>query len=357
MSIFSNNLNAFGLDFSDRAIKVAQLKKKGEKLSLHGYQREEIPEGIIEDGEIKKPEELAKYVKKALSHATPNPIRSKFVIYSIPETKGFIRVIHMPDTDRDKLESAVFAEVEQSFPISLEESYVDWQILSENVEGGLEILVAAVPQAITDSYSAVLNLAGLKPVAAEIESIAISRSLINEKLSQKPTLIIDLGKDRTGFIIFKAPTVQFTASIPICGRELNKAIARKFDLSEEKAEALRDQCGLSTRGECEKIYRAMEYNLNEMIGYIDRLLGYYHEHYKNEADISKVIICGGESRMIGVSSFLSLKIKREVEKGNPWINIMPSGVREIPPISRNDSLIFVTVLGLALRGAEEDIFI
>lgn len=357
MSIFSKNLNAFGLDFSDRAIKVAQLRKKNGKLGLHGYQREEIPEGLIEDGEIKKPDELVKYIKQALEHAKPEPIHSKFVIYSIPETKGFIRVIHISALEKDNLESAVFSEIGQSFPISLEESYVDWQILKEKEDGGLEILAAAVPQVITDSYSEVLKMAGLKPVAAEIESIAISRSLINERLSQKPTLIIDLGKDRTGFIIFKSPAVQFTASIPVCGRELNKAIARRFKLSEEEAERLRDRCGLSSKGECGRIYHAMEYNLNEMIGYIDRLLGYYHEHYKEEPDISKVIVCGGESRMVGVSSFLSLNIKREVEKGNPWINIMQIGAREIPPISRNDSLIFVTVLGLALRGVEENILL
>ena len=354
MSLLSNNLNSFGLDFSDRAIKVAQLEKKGERKTLRSYRREVIPEGIIVDGEIKKPEELVPYIKSALLNASPEPVRSKFVIYSIPETKGFIRVINIPAARRDDLENAVFSEIEQFFPISPEESYIDWQVLSTDENGNMDILAAAVPQTIVDSYSEALGMAGLKPVAAEIESIAISRSLIDEKLSQKPTLIIDLGKDRTGFIIFKAPTVQFTASIPICGDELTKTIARKLSISEEKAEKLKDKCGLSYKGECAKVFEAMDSSLAEMTGYIERLLGYYHEHYKNEPDIAKVIICGGESRMIGISSLLSLKIKKEIEKGNPWVNVMPTGMTELPPISRNDSLIFVTVLGLALRGLEED---
>lgn len=354
MPVFNDNLNPFGLDLSDRAIKVAQLKKKKEKLNLYGYNREELPEGIIEDGEIKKPEELAEFIKDALAKSKPNSIKSKFVIYSIPETKGFIRVIKIPHAEKDNLESAVFSEVEQLFPISIDESYIDWQVLSSEEGKGFEILIAAVPQSVVDSYSEVLRMAGLKPIAAEIESIAISRSLINEKLSQKPTLIIDLGKDRTGFIIFKPPTVQFTASIPVCGKELNNAISKKLGVSAKEAEKLRDSCGLSVKDDCERVYRAMEHNLNEMVGYIDRLLVYYREHYKDGIDISKVIVCGGESRMVGVSSFLSLRIKKEIEKGNPWINIMPAETREIPPISRNDSLIFVTVLGLALRGVENE---
>ncbi len=353
MSILNNNLNAFGLDFSDRAIKVAMLEKRNDKLELHGYCREELPVGIIEDGEIKQPEELAVFIRQALSNAVPAPIRSKFVIYSIPETKGFIRVIWVSEAQADDLESAVYSEIEQLFPISLEESYVDWQVLDRK-DGHFEILAAAVPQTIVDSYSEALNLAGLKPVAAEIESIAICRSLVNEKLSQKPTLIIDLGMDRTGFIIFKAPTVQFTASIPVCGRELNRAIAKKLGVSEEEAQHMKEKCGLSTRGDCEKIFMAMDSGLAEMTGYIEKLLGYYRDHYPSEQDIAKVIICGGESRLTGVSSLLSLKIKKEVEKGNPWVNIIPSAEKEIPVISRGDSLIFVTVLGLALRGVEED---
>lgn len=354
MSIFSNNLNAFGLDFSDRAIKVAQLAKGKKDLDLYGFAREEIAEGVIEDGEIKKPEELAKSVRKALANALPHRIKSKFVIYSIPETKGFIRVIKIPHTEKENLESAVFCEVEQLFPINVEESYIDWQVLKEDSAGNMEVLVAAVPQIIVDSYSDVLIQAGLKPVAAEIESIAICRSLINESFSQKPTLIIDLGKDRTGFIICKPPTVQFTASIPVCGRELNKSIAKKLNISEEEAEAVRYECGLSTKDDCAKVYGAMDPNLREMVEYIDKLLVYYHGHYKDEPDISKVIVCGGESQMAGISSFLSLKIKKEVEKGNPWMNIIPPSAKEIPPISRNDSLVFVTVLGLALRGVEEE---
>lgn len=355
MSIFNDKINPFGLDLSDRAVKVAQLGEKDGKYFLRGCRREEIPQGIIEEGEIKEPEELVKYIKLAMDKAAPKAIRSKFVIYSIPETKGFIRVIKIPYEQRDDLESAVFAEVEQLFPVSLEEAYLDWQILNSSKEGDdLDVLVAVVPQTIVDSYSEVLSMAGLRPVAAEIESIAIARSLINDKISQKPTLIIDLGKDRTGFIIYKRPTVQFTASIPVCGKEFNKAIARQLDISVDEAEKLKYECGLSTRGECLKVYQAMDANLNEMMGYIDRLLGYYHEHFMGEtADISKVIICGGEARLNGISSLLSLKIKKEIEKGNPWVNII-SSAQEIPAISRNDSMVFVTVLGLALRGVEKD---
>ncbi|MCK5085575.1 type IV pilus assembly protein PilM [Candidatus Parcubacteria bacterium] len=351
---FNNNLNAFGIDFSDRSIKVAQIKKSGDKLQIYAYGRKDIPKGLIVDGEIKEKEEIVRLIKKTLLNSKINSIKSKFVIYSIPEPKGFIRVMEIKRVEEQDVEDAVKYEAQQLFPINVEESYVDWQILPDenNKKETMKVLAAAVPQELVDSYSSVLKDAGLKPVAAEIESIAITRSLINKNQSSRPILVIDLGRDRTSFIIFKNPAVQFTASIPVCGEEIIKAVSEKMNISEGKSEEIIKECGLIFKDDCKDIYRAIQPSLYEMIRYISKLINFYKEHYKSESDIAKVVICGGEAKMPGMSSFLSLRVKKEVEKGNPWINIISSDKKEIPPIPRNDSMVFVTVLGLALRGAK-----
>ena len=378
MSIFNNNLNTFGLDLSDRTIKVAQLRRNGDKLKLAGYNREEIPEGIIMNGEIKKGDELAKIIKKTVSESKPRPISAKFVVYSIPETKGFIRVIRLPEVKKENMVREIAEKSEQFFPISIKDSYFDWQVLLQETKNKeVEVLVAAAPQEIIDSYSKVFKKAGLEPVAAEIESIAIARSLINQRQSSRPVLIIDLGKDRTSFIIFKKPVIQFTASIPICGNEFNKAIAKEFSVSTDEAEKIKLECGLNRQKRSSRAYKAMLPSLVELVKYISKLLDYYQEHFspefyseiqgeslelkkssrlaeKDSFPISKVIVCGGEAKIPGMDFYLSLQIKKEIERGNPWINIISSGSSEIPPISRENSLIFVTVLGLAMREVGED---
>ncbi len=350
----NNNLNAFGIDFSDRSIKVAQIKKNNNRLQLYAYGREDIPKGLIVDGEIKEPGEIIRLIKKTLSNSKINPIKSKLAIYSIPEPKGFIRVMEIKKVAEKDIEDVVRYEAQQLFPINIEESYLDWQILPDenNQKETMKILIAVVSQKLVDSYSAVLKDAGLKPVAAEIESIAITRSLTNKNQSSRPILVIDLGRDRTSFIIFKNPAVQFTASIPVCGEEIIKAVSKRMDISERKSEKIIKECGLVFKDDCKDVYRAIQPSLYEMIKYISKLINFYKEHYKSEADIAKVIICGGEAKIPGMSSFLSLRVKKEVEKGNPWINITSSNKKE-PPLSRNESMVFVTVLGLALRGVEE----
>jgi type IV pilus assembly protein PilM len=353
MPIFNNKLNAFGLDLSDRSIKVAQLKKNKEKISLYSYGREDIPEGLIVDGEIINEEEVAKFIKKTLSSAKPNPIKSKIVIYSIPEPKGFIRVVKVSNSQKDNIEQAIKYEAEQLFPVDINESYLDWQIISSEGDE-INAIVAVVPKLIIDSYSSVIVKAGLKPIAAEIESIAITRSLVKDNQSSRPILIIDLGRDRTSFIIFKNPAVQFTASIPICGEEFTKAISENLGINKSKAEIMKEKCGLTFEGECRDVFKAIQPSLYEMIKYINKLTYYYKDHFKLNEDIVKVIICGGEAKMFGLSSFLSLQIKKEIEKGNPWVNIIAQNNKKDFPISRNSSLVFVTVLGLAIRGIKDN---
>ncbi len=352
MSIFNKQLETFGLDLSDRSIKVAQFKKKRDKLKLYAFGRSDVPEGLIVNGEIQDEFEVAKLIKKTLENANLNSIKSKFVIYSIPEPKGFIRVMTIPFTEESEIEQVIMYEAEQLFPIDLDEAYMDWQILFSDKKE-MKVIVAVVPMALVDSYSSVMKSAGLKPVAAEIESIAITRSLISKSQSPRPILVIDLGKDRTSFIIFKYPAVQFTASIPVCGNEFITAIAKKLKINEKKAEEIKMKCGLNFKGDCKEVFKAIQPSLYEMIRYINKLTSYYRDHFDLSGDISKVIICGGESKMAGMSSFLSLQVKKEIEKGNPWINVISGEDKEIPPISREDSLVFVTVLGLAIRGVNE----
>jgi len=65
--IFSNiykNIPSFGLDISDFSIKIAQLKKKRNGFDLKSANRFSLPEGVIQEGEIKNEKKLAEFRNK-----------------------------------------------------------------------------------------------------------------------------------------------------------------------------------------------------------------------------------------------------------------------------------------------------
>ena len=62
--------HAFGLDISDRSIKVIALEKTSAGLKLASFGQAKVRAGIIDKGEVKNTKELAGIIKKAIKKIT-----------------------------------------------------------------------------------------------------------------------------------------------------------------------------------------------------------------------------------------------------------------------------------------------
>ncbi len=363
---------AFGLDFSDLSLKIAKLKKKRRFLDLASWGETEIKPGIIEKGEIKNETALIEIIRNGLAGIKGEKIRSKYVVASLPENRAFFQVIQMPKMKKEELKTAVPFEAENYIPLPLEESYLDFQIIPSlrGHSDHFDILIGAIPKKIVDPYVSCLKKAGLIPLALEVESQPISRALIKNGLSPFPVFIIDFGKSRTSFIIFSGGSLRFTSSISISSQKLTRVIAREFKIDLEEAEKLKTEYGLeiikkgksklSERiAKSKEIYRAVDPVLSDLSSQVKKYLRYYHTHADQEhfsqgkKNIEKIVLCGRGSNLKGFTNFLSNKFKVPVELGNPWINILPEPLKEVPELSFKESLGYVTALGLALRGIQE----
>ncbi len=257
------NPSAFGIDLSDRSIKIIQFKKKGEKLSNFLYGNEVIPAGLIEDGEIKDFKKVAELIKKIKSKTKPASIKTDYAVCSLPESKCFFREIDFPEMTLEEVSEAIKWETEQQIPLSWEEIYLDWHVLnekkylkktekklkknnlvnSEEIEKKTKVFLTAAPRKLVDSYVKVLKQAGLKPIAMEIESAAIVRALVNKNKYDSAVLIIDFGETRTNFIIFKSPLIRFSRSISFSGVSLTDKISKELKIKYSEAERLKRKWG------------------------------------------------------------------------------------------------------------------
>lgn len=352
---------AFGLDFSDLSLKIAKLNKKGNFLSLTSFGEIEIKPGIIEEGEIKDENALIEAVKKGLKEVKGEKLKTKNVIASLPENKAFLQVIQVPKMAQDELKTAVSFEAENYIPLPLEEVYLDFQVIPPicNHLDHVDVLIAAFPKKTLYPYFYCLKKAGLIPQVLEIESQSISRALIKNWVSSFQVLIIDFGRSRASFIIFSGNSLRFTSSIPISSNELTETIARTLKIDLPEAEKLKLKYGLEiSRGitKNKKIGEAIIPVLTNLIEQIKKYINYYqthasHEHLpSNGKGIEKVLLCGRGANLLGLTDFLSAELKIPVELGNPWVNILPQPLKEVPELPFEESLGYTTALGLALRG-------
>ena len=299
----------FGLDISDLSLKIIKLKKKGSFLSLASFGEFEIKPGIIEAGQIKDQEGLAEIIKEAVKKARGEEIKTKYVIASLPEEKAFLRVIKMPAMDAKEIKKAAYFEAENHIPLPLEKVYLDSQAIFNEGERSdrLDVLIAAMPKNIVDPYFSVLRKAELKPVALEVESQAICRALIKKGQGNRSLLLIDLGAVRTGLTFFYGHSLRFTSSVP--------AVSDKFP----KEDLIRE---------------------------IKKHFDYYKSCEENP--LTEIMLCGGRANSKELVDLFSRQLETKVSIGNPWVNILPDPIREIPEISFEDSLKYTTALGLAL---------
>jgi type IV pilus assembly protein PilM len=362
--IFSNiykNIPSFGLDISDFSIKIAQLKKKRKGFELKSANRFSLPEGIIQEGEIKNDKKLIEMLKKAIIEAKGEKIRSKYAICSLPEQHAFVKVIKFPKMGINEIKEAIKWEAEANIPFSLDEVYFSWQIISlQERSDHTDVLINAVPRKLADKYLEVLRAAEIEPIVFEIESTAIVRSLIKEGIAVKPVLIIDLGFNRTSFVIFSVNGIGFTNSTSVVSnRQMFEDIAQKLNIDFKKAQSLKFKVGIDGEDEDKNVFNALIPSLTKLSEKIKECINFHREYGEKErgcSGINEIILCGGGANLRGLAEYLSARTKIPVSLGNPWVNILPDkkgkiNLGKIPIIPYEESLAYATVLGLALRGA------
>lgn len=360
----------FGLDISDSSLKIVKLKKKGKFLSLASFGKTEIKPGIIKGGEIQDEDSLAKIIKETLVKIKGEKLKTNYVMASLPEEKAFLEVIQMPEMKTEELKNAVYFEAENYIPLSIEDVYLDFQVirpLYDNLNH-LDALIVALPKKIIDSYVFCLKKAGLHPRALEVESFSIVRSLIKNEASPYPLLLIDFGANKTSLMIFSGYSLRFTRSLSLSSQEVTEIISQELNISLQESELLKIKFGLEKEYRLKikngikmdvapgKILKIITPILTSLVKEIKSSLDYYQTHVHHEhlppdgKEINKILLCGGGANLRGLPEFLSLALKIPTELGNPWVNILKTPLREIPELPYEKSLAFTTALGLALRG-------
>lgn len=345
----------FGLDISDRTLKLVQIKKSKKGLSIDALNQIAIPFGIIKKGEVKDIEKFCEYIKKLVVKS--KKISSRYVVASLPEEKSFLRVLQMPRMSEQDLKKAVRFEAENYIPFSLDKVYLDSEVITYPESKGeyVEVLITAMPKKIVDPYIKAIKKAGLIPLALETESQAATRALIKDEVAETPIYLIDFGATSTSFSVYCGNCIRFASFIPIRSEDFTLSIARFINKDREEAEALKKLYGLSNQGVTgRKIAKILEPQVDELAREIKKHIEYYVSYRKSNSlsdkdkIAEKLLLYGGGAELSGLSEALSKKLKIEIEKINPLVNLSKQS-KDIFAKHKRKPLVFAVAIGLALR--------
>lgn len=343
---------ACGLDISDRAVKFAEIISHHGKMQLGKYGEEEIPPGVILNGVIQDPPTLLAILRKVKEKAGYD-----FVHVSLPEEKGYVVEMVLPASAGKDLRGAIELHLEEQVPLEAINTTFDFEIAHypKEVVGGSYILqVTATETGLANTYYDVCKEVGLNPVTFELESQAIARAVVPE--GGETTMIVDVGREQSNVSVVCRNMVRLSTSISLGGNTLAKAIEDDLRLDPKEANRLKEEEGLMRRGQAQSPFYSIVRIATILRDEIYQRLTYWNtgrDRSNVKDSIKKIVLCGGNASIPGLTEYLTSGANVPVSIGNPWVNVL-SFDEQIPELSAREALKYCTAIGLALRGIKHD---
>lgn len=340
--------STFGLDISDESVKFLELvnSKDGPRIGRHGEKI--IPAGIIESGRIKDPKKMEEILLLLKQQEGVKSVRA-----SLLEEQVYLYTLKLEKQDLVNVRESIELSLEEHIPIQAENAIFDYEIINENTHD-LEIQVAAIPKNVIEGYLEIFKNSGITVESFELEPQAISRAVI-KKGDRGTYMIVDFGEKRTGIFIISSGVVRFTSTLDVGGATLTDMIVKNFKVTPAEADKMKKEYGLRRNTDHKEIFSVLLNSVSILRDELVKHFVYWHTHKDEEGNqnppISKIILCGGDSNLIGLSEYLSVSMKTKVEVANVWVNIMNTA-EQVPDINFKQALSFAATFGLALRDFE-----
>lgn len=352
-----------GLDISDENAKIAAFSFRN---GIRGdfFNAIDIPRGIIEQGEIKNEEEFVRVFQEWVGREKKF-FQSHAFSVSLPEEKGFVRLLDLPKIKTEEVSGAIRWEVETNIPLKPEELYYDYQVVERGVPASpetasrgahadhLEVMLIAYPRAIVDSYTRNLLAAGVRLGALECESQAVARALLSGPTASAAQILIDMGRTRTGLAVVEGGALIFTTTIPLGGATLEEMIVKELNVEVAEATRLKKEVGLDKAAMGGSVFASLVPTIAALASEIRQAMEFYQnwavQHGGMVTPLSSVVLSGGDANLLGLDTYLAATLRVPVVRGDPFVATRAHGGALIPPLMKSESLGYTTAIGLALR--------
>ena len=341
---------SFGLDISEESVKFVELIMTKRGLKLGKYGEREIPPGIIESGKIKDPKKIEEILTSLRKDEKIKSVRA-----SLPEEQVYLFSVKLEKEGLEDVREGIEFSLGEHIPMAAQDVIFDYEILSEDSKS-LNVQVAAISKIVIEDYLSVFENSGIEVPSFELEAQAIARAVIKNG-DPETYMIVDFGKKRTGVSIISGGVLMSTSTIDVGGVMLTNVIQKSFKISFEEAEKMKQKYGLGRDSENKEMFSVLLNGVSVLRDEISRHFLFWHTNREEDGIerplVRKIILCGGDSNLIGFSDYLSVSMKTKVDIANVWVNI---GDTEecIPEMNFEQSLSYSTAIGLALRDYKND---
>lgn len=299
-----------------------------------------------------------KYIKMDKGHIVDYGVREIMEIFDIPSilkelTKDFspsqvfsfvsgpaisIRTVPFPKMSQRELKDAIMLRLDKYSPFTLDESILDFKVISDIREAGVikdNVMVVAARRDVVSEHIATFKKAGLEPTTISVVPFALvaaARRFARLK-PDEVVCMLDIGSQFTNILFIRNQKLDLARTITIAGNAITEAMTvalsteeGELALSTEDAENLKRQYGIPNLNTPEKLPNGIgvrylthlqEAVLTRMVAEINRSIDYYRREF-TISKIDRVLLCGGCALLKGLKEYIGTSLAFPTEIFDPF---------------------------------------
>ena len=342
-----SNKGLMGVDISSTSVKLLELSVKNGRYWVESYGLSPLIDGSVVEKNILNVENVADALERAMNIANP---QSSNAAIAVPTSMVIHKVIEMDaDMTDDEREVQIRMDAEQYIPFPLDEVSLDFEVLPEklNSPNRVNVLLVATRTENVDSRVEVLDLVGVEPKIADVESYALERSfeVFSDTLPIGVNLvgILDIGHTMTTLSVMQNGKIIYTREQVFGGKQLTQDVQNRYGLSFDEAGRAKKDRTLPDDYESEVL---MPF-LDAVVQQAARSLQFFFSSSQfNEID--HILLAGGNANIPGLQKLMQQKLGYRVTVANPFLQMGFSPQIDLRKIE-NDAPSLLVACGLALR--------
>jgi type IV pilus assembly protein PilM len=351
------------------AIKLVQLLEGRDGIYLHKAGSAPMPPNAVKGGVIVDPLAASQSIRSLLEALQTD---AGTVVAGVAGPTVVVREVPLPAMSDRQLRRSIQWEARNYISFPVEDSVIEFQILDRpegtTAGGQMKVLLVAAPRDMVDSQVETLELAGLEPLAVEIQPFAALRGLLaaNGKTTADgdTTALVGIGAAYTEITIVKDSQFVMSRTIPIAGNAFTEAIKNALDVDPEEASRIKETATQTVLSEEERATldpaaqqasRAIEPLLDELIRELRRSLA-YHDYQQQSPDagtgelgVNQILLSGGGAKLPRIHDYFQAQLGVDVGVLNVFGpgRLQARGVD--PEYLQTHAPTLVVAAGLALR--------
>jgi len=239
-----------GVDVGSTAVRVAEVAAGDIPVVVRAAQVP-LPPGVVEAGEVRQPEAVAEALRELWSKSG---VKSKQVHLGVGNQRVVVREVALPWLPEKELRDTLGFQVQEFIPMASDEAVLDFDPLGEMDQGGrrmVRILLVAAHKPMVNALVEAALAAKLDPQGIDLTPFAVIRAVGtgDEGLdldSSGDEAIVDIGAQVTSICVHDRGVTRFVRMLPSGGRDITLALASGLGVDEDVAERLKRGESLET---------------------------------------------------------------------------------------------------------------